>query len=178
MKKHLATFGFLLSCLSIFSQENLRLQDKFNLSIDSLTDWNYDIVPKQMIDTNLIARIVFFRNKEIPDKQSQEVYGNGKRPLMILNIYPISLIDSIKEMSLDCKLFSSCVPPNKGGDYYILQDYILLNYSSCVPCASSDYKTDLCRGNINKIISGIKNKHFSSLEELLDNLPITRKVFR
>jgi hypothetical protein len=97
---------------------------------------------------------------------------------MILDVYPISLIDTVKRMSLECKISSSCIPPNVGGDYYVLQDYFLLNCTSCVTCASRNYKTDLCRGNINRIISSIKKKHYSSIDELLADLPVKKARFK
>jgi hypothetical protein len=178
MKTTLITLGLLMSSLSLFSQDNLHLKSQFNLSLDSLTDWSYDNVQSDIEDSNLVCRIAFFRNKEIPDELSQKVYGRGLRPLMILNVYPISLIDTVKRMSLECKILSSCVPPNVGGDYYILKDYILINYTSCVTCASSNYNTDLCRANINRILSTIKKKHYSSIDELLADLPVKKKRFK
>jgi hypothetical protein len=178
MKKSIILFVFLISNLCLFSQDNLQLKGHFNFSLDSITAWSYDIVPNYRIDTNLICRIAIFRNKEIPDKLSQEVYGKGIRPSMIFNIYPVLLIDTIKKMSLECKIYASCIPPNVGGDYYILQDYILVNYSSCVNCASSDYKTDLCRANINKILSGVSKKHYGSIDDLIADLPIKKMKFK
>jgi len=178
MRKTIIVFGILINSLCIYSQDNLILEEQFNLSLDSLTDWSYDIVPNYRIDTNLICRIAIFRNKEIPDKLSQQVYGRGIRPSMIFNIYPVSLIDTIKIMSLNCKIYTSCVPPNVGGDYYVLLDYVFINYSSCVNCSSTDYKTDLCRANINRIISSIKKKHYSSIDELLADLPIKKMKYK
>ena len=178
MKKILITLGLLISSLSSFSQDNLHLRSQFNLSLDSLTDWSYDNVPSDKEDSNLICRIAFFRNKEIPDELYQKVYGRGLRPLMIFNVYPISLLDTVKRMSLECKIYASCVAPNVGGDYYILQDYILFNYSSCVTCASTNNKTDLCRANINRIVSRIQKKHYSSIDELLADLPVKKKRFK
>ena len=178
MKKSIIIFGFLISNLCLFSQDNHQLKGQFNLTLDSLTDWSYDIVPNFRMDTNLICRIAIFRNKEIPDKLSQEVYGRGIRPSMIFNVYPIHLIDTIKKMSLECKIFASCIPPNVGGDYYVLQDYVLINYSSCVNCASSDNKTDLCRANINKILSSVSKKHYTSINDLIADLPIRKMTFK
>lgn len=175
MKRNLITFGLLINSLFLFSQDDPSLKGQFYLSMDSLTDWSYDVVSNDRIDTNLICRIALFRNRELPDELSMQTYGRGIRPLMIFNVYPVSMIDTVKKMSFKCKVFASCVPPNVGGDYYVLKDFVFINYSSCVDCAYANYKTDLCRANINRIISSIKERHYSSIDELLADLPIKKK---
>ncbi|HVN58937.1 MAG TPA: hypothetical protein VMT63_11605 [Bacteroidales bacterium] len=154
------------------------MKGKSDLFIDSLSNWSYDILPNRGMDSDLVCRIILFRNKEISHGHSQQASGKGFTPSMTFNVYPVSMLDKVKRMSSECRKTSSCIAPNVGGDYFVLQDYVLINYSSCVDCASADYKTDLCRANIKRILSRIEKNHYSSINTLLDDLHISKVWFK
>jgi hypothetical protein len=184
MKNYL-TLCLLFIWIDIFSQSSHLDSSKIN-HLDSLELWSYDILTlkenEKIREGNPIYKIVFFRNTSIKDslyeniiKRGHHCNDNGFRPAMIFNVYPMSKIDSVKKMSKWTKTLSSCSPPNVGGDYYVLRDFVLINFPSCTNCSTySDRKIDLCRDNIAKIISYISYKEYLSFEQIFNDLPIKR----
>jgi hypothetical protein len=178
MIKYTLIFVLLLRTIALFSQDNSNHNDKIVHMIDSLTDWSYDILSINQNDTNLICQIVFFRNREIQDSMTKSIYGKGLRPSMTFRVYPATMIDTIKKISSWIRRVSSCVYPSAGGDYYTLHDFVLINHSVCVECGLSHKGLDLCRGNIENILSKVKNKHYSSIGDLLNDLPVRKERSR
>jgi hypothetical protein len=173
--------GLLFVSLRLFSQsDDLILNSSIQNSLDSLKLWNYDILNNDKEDSNLICKIVFFRNTPIKDQLFEKVYKTGLKPTMIFNVYPISMVDSVKKMSRLTRVTSSCLPPNVGGDYYVLKNFVLLNYSSCTLCSSSSTseKIDFCRGNVDKIVSKVKDKEYNNFVQLCNDLPIEKGKYK
>ncbi len=61
---------------------------------------------------------------------------------------------------------SSCVPPDVGGDYFIIGKYIFLNDNVCLNCRKYDTGIDYCRPVINFVISKIDKNRVETLDEI------------
>lgn len=180
--------GFLFISIDLFSQSNQSNQSNRDLSyhIDSLELWNYDILTiskdEKITEHNPVCKIVFYRNTAIQDSLDKNAMqpgvnhnGRGLKPAIIFNVYPVSMMSKIKEMSNRVILTSSCMPPDRGGIYYVLKNFILLNYTSCTLCSTSSARlVDLCKGNIDRIISIVSDKEYKSFKQLCSDLPIKK----
>ena len=163
-------------CIKSWSQTDKDIYSRAELIYDSISLWSYDFWDVEPKDSLIICKIMFFRNKPVNDSLYQRVYGGKKTPSIIYSVYPVSMLDSIRTMSKHVQMFTSCAPPSIGGDYYVLNDFILINYSSCVNCASADYKSDLCRGNVKTILKSVSTNKYDTFEDLCNALPIDKRV--
>jgi hypothetical protein len=149
----------------MFAQNTKTNQIKFNL--DSLDLWNYDILKMDKNEKadaqEPVAKIAFFRTAVVQDSAQKNT--GGLRPAVLFYVYPATKSIKIKPLSNRIILTSSCKPPDRGGLYYVLKNFVLLNYTSCTLCSiSTDKTTDLCKGNIEKILEKVTNKDYKSFE--------------
>ena len=146
--------------------------------IDTLKYWCYDIIEakKNPIDTNLICTIVFFRNTPIDDSVYEKKNGKKFIPEIYFNIYPISDEKRIAKIEFHIRMISNCIFISS--NLFKTKNFIFYNKVFCHTCHSSDYNTDYCRGNINKMISYINKKHYNTFDDLLLDLPIKRMKYK
>lgn len=147
--------------------------------IDSLICWNYDIVFNKIKKSEIdpICRITFYRNISINDSAYKDYHENEKLATaqMTFDVYPISQLDTLNKIFHKWMWYSDCVWPNSGPDIYYTESFIFYDYTFCKMCSTNGNKKDLCRGNISKILSSVRHKKYSKFDDLLNDLPITRK---
>jgi hypothetical protein len=183
--KNTLILSLLFLSVDLFSQNNQPARD-MTYRMDSLELWNYDILPLNKDDrikeNNPVSKIVFFRIAAVRDSMDKNLPGSGNKnksaglkPAVIFNVYPVSVLVKIKAMSKKVILTSSCQPPDRGGNYYELTNFVLLNLTSCTLCATtSNRQVDLCKGNIDRILSVVANKEYKSFEKLCKDLPVKK----
>ncbi len=176
MKYIIIIFTF-LSSFSIFSQEIGKDFDfekryfpiKNSIQTDSLKYWTYSIDyefkrPNDSIKP--VGQIKFWRTKSIDDKKSQEIYGKPWTPSIDFDIYNITDLTFCVQAQININTASSCLPPNVGGDLFIIRNYVLINRWVCVNCIRYDNGIDYCRPTLNKILSELELTENTSLREI------------
>ena len=144
---------------------------KTNFSkIDTLEYWKFSFEATTELNENdsinPIGIVNFWRTVSIDDSISMVVYGKLWTPHISYKIY--NLKDSLycKEISKKVRFFSSCVPPDVGGDFIILGELILLNTNVCLGCGRYDTGTDYCRPILNKVFKTIDTQKINSISSL------------
>jgi len=148
--------------------------------IDTLERWNYDLYlsyrGKEKDSIKPIGKIIFFRTNALSDKLSRKVYGREWTPVISFDIYNISDSAICSEISRWTRIYSSCVPPDVGGDLLTIGKYIFLNRMVCLACKKYDTNVDYCRPIINYIFSKIDVNRISTISDLVDQLPIKKST--
>lgn len=138
--------------------------------IDSLELWRFSIETKPELNKNdsiiPIGIIGFWRTVAIDDSISIEVYKKLWTPKISFYIYNIKDSVYCREKSMRIRIFSSCVPPDLGGDYIILGELILLNTTFCLQCGRYDTGIDYCRPILNYVFKAIDNQKINSISSL------------
>ncbi|MCH2232391.1 MAG: hypothetical protein MK105_18795 [Crocinitomicaceae bacterium] len=135
--------------------------------IDTIEYWVFNIDKFQESNKNdsinPVGRINFWRNIAIDDSISLKLYGKLWTPRISYDIY--NKKDSLycRNMSRRMRFFSSAIPPNVGGDYIVLGEYVLINIDGNY--ARYDTKIDYCRPLLNRVFTEISDvKTLKSLE--------------
>ena len=71
---------------------------------------------------------------------------------------------------------SSCDTINKGGDIFLVGQFVLFSSSSCVNC-SSPSKVDYCRGIIKRVLSSVTNIVTEDWTDILKQFIIEQRDF-
>jgi hypothetical protein len=144
-------------------------------NIDTLSLWNYRLdspyVTRFQDSVKPIGFISFWRTK--PISNDPILYDQPQVPSINFEIFDIRDSSFCYQSSRLTKFFSSCVPPNVGGDVFVIGKFIFLNRSVCVSCGS--YGTpniDYCRPTINFIFSRFTENDISTLADIVRQLPI------
>ena len=190
MKKVFLLLFLILTSAMSEAQDNLKINDSIEfifrskgsfISIDSLEYWNYDL---RAIDSGQrkdsvqpIANIIFFRSRPLQDSFSRRIYGKDWSPVMEFSIYKLSDSAFCSRRSNAVAFISSCVSPDVGGDIIIAGNFIFLNNDVCLHCRKYDTKIDYCRPVVNSLFGGLDKNKLSSIEEIVAQFPIKRKVW-
>jgi len=156
-----------------------RYYSKTDLTLmDTLAFWNY------VLDTTYHGRktdsikpagqLIFWRTNPINDSISIKVYGRRWVPYMTFDIFHITDSSYCYEISEETRFYSSCVPPNVGGDIIIVGKFLFLNHSVCLNCQRYDTKVDYCRPVINYVFSKVDKTKITSLQSLIDQFVIAK----
>ena len=144
--------------------------------IDSLQYWKYKLNMKYHgteTDTlKPIGQIIFLRTKTINDGISKKLYGRDWNPNITFDIFNVADSLNCFKNSTRIRFFSSCVPPQVGGDIIIVGKFLFLNRSVCLSCQRYDSKIDYCRPVLNYIFSNIRKREVETVEELVQQFPI------
>jgi len=138
--------------------------------IDTLEFWKFNIDRSSELtkndSINPIGTVRFWRTVSIDDSISIKVYDKLWTPNISYSIYNVK--DSIycKKVSERVRFFSSCVPPDVGGDYIVLGEFILLNTSVCLQCGRYYTGLDYCRPILNSIIKQIDIEKIKSIDSI------------
>jgi len=138
--------------------------------VDSIHLWNFridtSIVIHKSDSIHSIGKIYFWRTKSIDDGISKSIYNKLWTPQISFDIYKLSGKIHCEEVSNHIRYFSSCTPPNVGGDLLSIGNYILLNRDVCLSCERYDTEVDYCRPLLNKLFGNIDDEKIISLKSL------------
>jgi hypothetical protein len=144
-------------------------------NIDTLSLWNYQLdspyVTRFQDSVKPIGHISFWRTKPISNDPG--LYVQARAPAIDFEIFDIKDSSYCYKSSWRTIVASSCVPPDVGGDVFVIGKFIFLNRSACVNCGS--YGTpniDYCRPTINFIFSRFSGNDISTLAGIVRQLPI------
>ncbi len=144
--------------------------------IDTLARWQYQFdtsyTGSSKDTVKSLGRITFYRTIALYDTMSRQIYDADWRPVIDFEIF--SLRDSIfcftkSKLSI---LLSSCVPPDVGGDIFIIGNFIFLNRSVCINCAKYDTGIDYCRPIVKYVFSKVGIAHIAKLQDIVKQFPI------
>jgi hypothetical protein len=164
MKEIGLILGFLIITATSFGQH-----------VDTLSLWNYQLdspyVTRFQGSVKPVGYISFWRTK--PISNDPKLYGQAQVPSIDFEIFDISDSSFCYQSSRNTIIYSNCVPPNVGGDVFVIGKFIFLNRSVCVNCGSYGAPNiDHCRPIINFIFSRLTGSDFSTLADIVRQLPI------
>ena len=117
--------------------------------VDTASKWTY------FLDTNYgknwkdsarpIGLIEFWRMEPLDDSISKFIHGKGWTPRIRFEIYRVSDSATCFKKSANARFFSSCLPPDVGGDIIFAGDFIFLSKGACISCRKYDTGEDFCR---------------------------------
>jgi len=158
--------------------------------VDTLDLWNYELDTtykgKQSDSVKPIGKLIFWRIRPIDDGISKRLYNQLWTPFITFDVFNISDTNYCYEESKRTRYFSSCVPPDVGGDLIKIDKFIFLNHSVCLGCQRHDTKVDYCRPLINYVFSKLDKTGITTIQSLVNRFRIsagqlqkaeTRKVF-
>jgi hypothetical protein len=187
MKQTIFFFGLILLLTRVSGQNQPLVANdhdslyysKTNFSVvDTLELWNYNLDKNYKApgkdSVKPIAQITFWRTKPIDDGLSLEIYKQLWTPFISYEIYNLSDSTYCYYKSKLTRLISSCIPPNIGGDIFMIGNYIFLNRMVCLRCLRYDTGTDYCRPVINLILSRIDKNKVATLDEIAEQFIIKR----
>lgn len=166
-------FGIGCNAQKVVTLSERYLDVHMTSKLDSLNLWSYDLIENTRYKDSL-PLITFFRNKSIKIDKGNSDGSDSFVPEIMFFVRPISDLGEIVESYVDA---SSCSPPDVGGGYVKLKNFVLDNAFSCVECTiefSEKYPIDFCRANIENILETVALKDYTSFKELCDALPISR----
>jgi hypothetical protein len=144
--------------------------------VDLLNLWNYKLDTaykgRKRDSLKALGGLIFWRTKPVDDKISKGPNSQPWTPHFTFEIYNLADSDFCYKKSNHVRLYSSCVPPNVGGDMIIIDKFIFINSSVCVSCARYDTKVDYCRPVIRYIFSKIDKTKITTLESLIQQFVI------
>jgi hypothetical protein len=120
-----------------------------------------------------IGQIIFWRSEAIYDS----VAKNYWRPDISYDIYFLRDSLHVRDVSNKVRLVSSCDSINKGGDIFLIGNFILVSSSVCVHCSSLS-NIDYCRKIIKRILESVPDKHRENWNKILKNLIIKKEAFK
>lgn len=122
---------------------------------------------------NKIGQIVFWRSEDVYDRVAKKYW----RPNISYDVYLLSDWTYIKKLSDSIILVSNCDSINKGGDIQIVGNYVLVNTSNCVNCASM-WNRDYCRNKIKFVLESVPDKTALNFEGILKQFIISKGKFK
>lgn len=146
--------------------------------IDTLELWNYLLDTtyhgKDGVPVMPIGQLVFWRTKAINDSISKQVYEQAWTPYIAFDIFSIADTSYCYEQSTKTRLYSSCLPPDVGGDIIIVDKFLFLNHSVCVSCRRYDTKVDYCRPVIRYVFSKLNRSKITTLQSIVQQFEIAK----
>jgi len=140
---------------------------------DTLALWNYQFkafVGAKTDSVKPIGVLFIWRSKPVIDNSYFSVYKVFPTPLFVFSVY--NIIDSAycKKEALKGMLISNCLPPDVGGDYFIIGNYFFVNYGLCIPCHFLG--TDYCRPVLGAVLNHVDVRRVSTLADLFKQFSI------
>lgn len=149
----------------------------FNL-VDTVALWNYILDTtyhgKKTDSIKAIGRLIFWRTKPFYDSINIKLYDQPWTPYITFDIFLNTDSSYCYKISESTHLFSSCVPPDVGGDIIIIGKFLFLNHSVCLSCQRYDTKVDYCRPIVNYVFSKVDRTKITTLQSLIDQFVIAR----
>jgi hypothetical protein len=147
----------------------------FGQHVDTLSLWNYRLdspyVTRFQDSVKPIAYISFWRTK--PISNDPKLSDQAHVPSIDFEIFDIGDSSFCYQTSLHTRIYSSCLPPNVGGDIFVVGKFIFLNRRVCVGCGSSTTPNiDYCRPIIKFILSRLTENDISTLANIVRQLHI------
>ena len=108
--------------------------------------WKYQYTPTNNSSDSVkkIGQIIFWRSEAIYNSTNKQYW----KPDISYDVYPASALAYANSISDKIKLSSTCDSINIGLDVLLVGNFILINSSPCVNCASPS-NIDYCRNIIN-----------------------------
>jgi hypothetical protein len=134
---------------------------------DTLELWNYQFkafIGAKTDSVKPLGLLVLWRNKPINDRSHFETYKSFPTPLFEFTVYNITDSAYCQKEALRAMLITSCLPPDIGGDYFIIGNYFFINYGLCIPCRFLG--TDYCRPVLGAVLSHIDARRSSTLADI------------
>ena len=157
---------------------NKKYYSKTDFSIiDTLNLWSYKLDTtfkgKENDSIKPIGMITFWRTKPIDDSISKSIYHQLWTPYITFAIFNLSDTNYCFQKSTRTRYFSSCVPPQVGGDIIIVNKFVFINGNVCLSCQRYDTKIDYCRPVINYLFSKLDRNKTTTIQGLADQFIIT-----
>jgi len=134
---------------------------------DTLALWNYQFKPAAGAKTDSVqplGTLFLWRNKPINDRDYFSIYKSFPTPLFKFTVYNITDSAYCEKEALRGMVMSNCLPPDVGGDYFIIGNYFFINYGLCIPCRFLG--TDYCRPVLGAVLKPIDARHVTSLNDI------------
>jgi len=145
--------------------------------VDTLSLWNYKLDTtfkgKENDSIKPIGMLIFWRTKAIDDSISKRIYNQLWTPYITFAIFSLADTNYCFQESTRIRKFSSCVPPQVGGDIIIVDKFIFLNGNVCLGCQRYDTKIDYCRPVINYVFLKIDRNKITTIESLTNQFVIS-----
>jgi hypothetical protein len=149
--------------------------------IDTVNLWNYELDTSYKGRTSdtlkSLGQIRFWRTVPIDDKINYGIYGHYWTPHILFEIYFLKDSEYCYQQSNRTRFFSSCVPPDVGGDIVKFGNFVFISRGVCLSCQRHDTRVDYCRPLINYIFSLIDPMKATSLTALVKQLSIREGKF-
>ncbi len=161
----------LYSCKATANTGNARA----GMFLDSISNWSYlfDKTYKGFRNDSIRAMgLVTFQRVKPPKEGIISETGKVFIPSMDFEIFHLTDSAFATRKSTFTKVISSCMPPNVGGDLFIVGKFIFVNRDVCVNCRQYPDTIDYCRPMIRKILAGANQDKALTLEEILASLPV------
>lgn len=146
--------------------------------IDTLNRWNYIFSDKNKSkpgdSVQLLGKVTFYRVKPLYDSTSLRIYNRNWSPSITYYIYNLSDSAYCYKESLQTKILSSCVPPDVGGNHFIIGKYIFVNFDVCLNCSKPDDRKEYCRPLVGYVISKIDKNKTATLKDIFSQFVIKR----
>ncbi len=150
-------------------------ETKFS-QVDTATKWTYFFdtgYGKQWKDSiKPLGLIEFWRTEPLDDSISKFIHGKWWTPRIRFEIYHARDSMACFKKSTNIRFFSSCVPPDVGGDIILAGDFLFLSKGACLSCKKYDTGEDYCRPVINQLFQRLIGMKKKSLSALIDALAI------
>jgi hypothetical protein len=145
-------------------------------NIDSIELWNYKLNDnyhgEKEDSIRPVGEIFFWRTNSIDDKISQQVYGHFWTARIEFDIFALKDSSYCYFRADRTRFYSSCVPPQVGGDIIKIGNFIFVSRGVCMSCHRYDTNVDYCRPVINYIFSKVDETKVNSLKDLVSQFII------
>jgi hypothetical protein len=160
--------------------KSVKYNTKINFSlIENLQLWNYSIDTtyhgRESNSIKSIGQLIFWRKKPMPDTLFKYIPNNLWSAAFTFDIFTIADTNYCYRWSRMTRSFSSCVPPNVGGDMIIIDKYVFLNDDICLNCERYGTKADYCRPVINYVFSKLDRSKISTIQSLVQQFVIAKR---
>jgi hypothetical protein len=146
--------------------------------VDTLNLWSYEFDTAYTIKKydfiKPVGRLTFWRNRPIAEGMNLRLYGKPWTPNITFEIYNSADSAYCVQISKRVQFYSSCTPPDLGGDIFVVDKFIFVNQNVCVDCERYETKMDYCRPVINMLFSAIDDSKITNIQSLIDQLPIKK----
>ena len=144
--------------------------------VDTLKLWNYQldthVTTRKEDSIKTIGQLHFWRITPIDDSISKIVYNRLWTPHITFDIYSIKDTTHCYQISSRTRFFSSCVPPDVGGDIIITDKYVFVSRGVCLNCTRYDTKIDYCRPVINYLFTHLDRTKITTIQSLVRQFTI------
>ncbi len=140
---------------------------------DTLALWNYKYkayVGAKTDSVEPLGVLILWRNKPVIDKDYLNVHKVLPVPVFVFSVYNLSDSAHCEKEALRGMMISNCLPPEVGGDHFVIGKYFFVNYGLCVPCVFLG--TDYCRPMLGEILHHVDAHSVNSLADIFKQFDI------